>query len=141
MDADKKMAEAVATLETAKKRSEEAKAEEYRLQMDLQAGMAASLLQLNNVQAGGGVPSGDQGAADAIPGPSVEPFHLPARQIPVTPLAPVIVMPRAINTPAPVQPGQQSQVEKARQAVEDECRRALEIYEANAEAQAREVVS
>ena len=107
--------------------------------MDLEAGMAASLLQLNNTQAGG-VPGGDQGAADAIPGPSVEPFHLPARPIQATPLAPVIVMPRPTTTPAPAQPGQQSQVERARLAVEDERRRAVEIYEANAEAQARDVV-
>ena len=41
-DADTKMAEALATLETAKKRADEAKAEEERLQIELQAGIENS---------------------------------------------------------------------------------------------------
>ena len=70
--------------------------------------MAASLLQLNHNQAGG-VPGGDQGAADAIPGPSAYQNHLPARPVQHTPLAPVVVMPRPTTTPAPAQPSGKSQ--------------------------------
>ena len=47
-EADAKMAEAIATLETAQKRAEEAKAEEARLQGELQAGIENGLAQLHN---------------------------------------------------------------------------------------------
>ena len=138
-EADLKMREAQANLETARKIAEAAKVEEERLQMELEAGLQVSLDNLNNGQAGGGTPSVPQGAADVGLGPAADPHQLPARPLHVQPLAPVIATPRVTNTPNPP-PGQLSQVEKARIAVEDERRKALEEFEANAEAAAREEV-
>ena len=124
------MKEAQANLETARKIAEAAKVEEDRLQMELEAGLEVSLDNLNNGPARGGNPSVAQGAADTGTGPAVDPLQLPARPLQVNPLAPVIAMPRVTNTPNPP-PGQLSQVERARIAVEDERHKALEVYESN----------
>ena len=52
----------------------------------------------------------------------------------------MIRLPRVNTAPTPGQPGQLSQVDRARQAVEEERRRALQAHEAAMEAQARDEV-
>ena len=138
-DADLKMIEAQANLDEAKKIAEAAKLEEERLKGELEAGLQVSLDNLNNSQAGGGTPSVPNGAANAGLGPEVDPHQQPALPPHVQALAPVIATPRVIPTNNPA-PGQLSQVEKARIAMEAERQKALEDFEANAEATAREEV-
>ena len=138
-EADAKMAEAVATLETAQKRAEEAKAEEERLQGELQAGIENGLAQLHNDPNRGGLLTGVQVAA-AGDGPIGEILHLPARQVQAHPLQPVIRHPGVNTAQTTGQPGQLSQVDRARQAVEEERIRALQAHEAAMEAQARDEV-
>ena len=104
VDADAKMAEAIATLETAQRRADEAKAEEERLQVELQAGIENSLAQLHNDPSRGGMITGAQGAA-AVVGPSGEILHLPARQVHAHPLQPVIRLPGVNTAPTPGHPG------------------------------------